>query len=193
MGTNSIYGAAATSQGAIATTKVATQLQGKNQIRVSFKAGNVAQNDVMIKPGGFRTAAEIATNIDKVAFEGKNWDSFAQFIAYFNTHGTQIEMIRMETDNVDNYDGELTIQRKSPTGKVIELPISLSPYKTESAKNTGFSNTLIIPSSELSFVLSAFTEVIISRIHANSTIHFYFDISGETKSLDLAGINSEIL
>lgn len=184
---------AATARGQILTTKVATSLQAKNQIRVSFTAGEQDAVDFMVKPAGYRTSTQMTSNRGKVTFSGKYWDSFEQFCNYFNTHATQIGLIRMETDDVDNYDHELILRRKAPTGKELEFSLSLSPYKTESSKSTGYSNTLVIPASDLNFVLSAFTEMELSKIKAGSTIHFYIDILGETRSVDLTAIDAEIL
>ncbi len=197
MNANSV---ALTAQGVIGTTKVATSLVGKTQLRFTLatvppEEGEDAEDveDVHIKPAVWNPI-DPAVEVAKATFSSKNWgDTRDAFWGYYNRLSTQIVGLRLESNDVENFDGEFTFTKCDPTGKKSDMSFSLSEYKVESSKSSGFSNSLVIPANKLSFVLSAALDWKLSKLKAGSKIDFIIDISGEEKVSELSTITSTIL
>lgn len=177
--------AAATANGQVlSTTKIATSMQGETQIRFTLIAEANAEN-FHIKAAAWRGVQPRKS----VTFEGQDWASQDEFERYYNNFGTQVVSLKIVTDNVDNFNGELIFTHKSPTGRPTVIPRDLSKYKVESAKADGYSDTVII--NDLPFPLGPHTDLQISEIKAGSKMKFFMNIAGETKVMELTPIQSE--
>lgn len=202
---NQIYGQAATAQGNITTTKVGTAISAPTEMRFSFKnlstnAGGTATDieDVFIKPACWRTETEwkpvTGDGNKNYQFTSKKWGNTPdRFFKFFQENSTQVLQIIMETDNVENYDGDLIFTKVDPTGKEDEVAVSLAPWKTESSNANGYSGRLVIPSSALSFIFGPNADIRLSKMKAGSKIDFFITISGETKTAELSPISTTII
>jgi len=190
MSNTNYLGAAATTTGqVIGTTKVATTMQAPTQIRFTLTTasgeGATDVENLHIKSAAWRGAQ----SRKNVTFSGTNFASWDEFERFFNNFATQVTRIKVVTDDVDNFNGELVFTHKSPTGKETQVPFDLSKYKIESSKADGFSDTIEI--NDLPFVLGPQIDIMITELKKGSKVKFFMDIQGETKVQELTPIRAE--
>lgn len=186
--------------GAINTAQVANSLIGQNKVEFGIANNNSAKDlgATYLFHGADKTDAQLI--LPTPSGEGATIGAFlatGEFATYvamqkvFQKLVTQLGTITMRTDNTDNWSSKLVFEEMLPTGKVNSVSINLSKYATNTG--TGYSNTLVIPASDLTQIKWPGLAIKISNIVADSKIEFEFECHGVNKAFNLVSLDANKL
>jgi hypothetical protein len=180
---------AATNQGnSVNTVKLINSQSSKNQLVFEVaNASGAAVTDLALLPG----VAGAQTLPANVTITPRGFASRAQMLAVLNNIKTQISGIRIETDDIANWDGKLTQTEIYPDGSTKSTELYLSDYKTQLGND--YSKTLRIPATDYQVVTWPGLSWVLSSLKAGTKMTFFCDVFGVDKLAELSAIPSKTI
>lgn len=162
---------------AVATRKTTQKLDIKTTMRAVITCGADAKTDVPIITGSGVSSALLAG----LTYAG-DFDTFPELQEMIKNSKFRVAKLRLQTTDTDNFQAELIKgDRKLNNKNNTEETVYLSEY----AKSVGDGYAPNLEVYDFDFLIGPRSYLTLSRIEANSSITFMFDVVEVEESADL--------